>query len=207
MAASKITALASYTTPIPTDVIPVVDVTNGVTKKIQLSAIGVELKNTSTTSQGAGFAADTYLTGSNITLPTGGPVVGTTYKLTFDVTKTAAGTATPIIQVRIGTLGTTGDASILTFTFGAGTAAIDTGIFEIIATFRTVGSGTSAVLQGITRLVNNLTTTGISNAKKSVSTTSSGFNSTTAGLIIGVSYNGGTSASHTVQLVRAELML
>lgn len=207
MAAAKITALAAYTTPIPTDVMAVVDVTNGVTKKIQLSALGVELKNSSTASQGAGFAADTYLVGSNITLPTGGVIVGTTYKLTFDVTKTNVGTATPIIIVRIGTLGTTGDAAICTFTFGAGTAAADTGLFELICTFRSVGSGTSAVLQGISRLTSNLTTTGISNAKKSVSNTSSGFNSTTAGIIIGASYNGGASASHTVQLVRAELML
>ena len=207
MAAAKITALASYSTPIPTDVMAIVDVTNGVTKKIQMSALGVELKNASTTSQGAGFASDTYLTGSNITLPTGGAIVGTTYKLTFDVTKTAAGVATPVIIVRIGTLGTTGDAAICTFTFGAGTAAIDVGIFEVICTFRTVGSGTSAVLQGISRLTSNLTTTGLSNAKKSVSVTSSGFNSTTAGLIVGASFNGGASASMTIQLVRAELVL
>lgn len=124
----------------------------------------------------------------------------------FDVTKTAAGTATPIITIRTGTLGTTSDTARCAFTFGSGTAVVDTGIFEVICTFRTVGSGTTAVIQGISKLVSNLTTTGISNAKKAVVVTSSGFDSTTASLGIGASYNGGTSASHTVQLVRAELV-
>ena len=146
------------------------------------------------------------MTGSNISVPSGCPDVGTTYRLIFDVVKTAAGTATPIINVRFGTNGTTADAAILTFTFGAGTAAADTGRFEVLALFRTVGSGTSAVLVGNATLVSNLTTTGLSNAVKAKQVTSSGFDSTTSNAIIGASYNGGTSASHTVQLVRAELI-
>lgn len=170
---------------------------------------GLEMKpvktNASTSSQTSTFATDTYLAGSFITFPFA-PRVGTTYKLWFDVTKTAAGTATPIITVRMGTAGTTADTSRVAFTFGAGTAVADTGIFEVIVTFRSVGSGTSAVAQGIAQLTSNLTTTGLSNAVKARATTSSGFDSTTANLGIGVSYNGGTSASHTVNLVRAELI-
>ena len=150
-----------------------------------------------------GFNANTYLTGSKIILP-GAPVVGTTYKLTFDVTKTAAGTATPIIYIRVGTAGTISDAAVATLTFGAGTTAVDSGVFEVICSFRT--AGTSAVMQCISRLTSNLTTTGLSNAKKAIIATSSSFNSTTAGLCIGASYNGGTSAAHTIQLVRAELI-
>ena len=153
----------------------------------------------------SGFSTDTYLTGSFVTFPVA-PKVGTTYKLIFDVTKTAAGTSTPIITIRTGTLGTVSDTARCTFTFGAGTAAVDVGIFEVICTFRTVGSGTTAVIQGISRLVSNLTTTGLSKGQKAVVTTSSGFDSTTSGLGIGASYNGGTSASHTIQLVRAELV-
>ena len=153
----------------------------------------------------SGFSTDTYLTGSFILFPNA-PKVGTTYRLIFDVTKTAAGTATPIITIRTGTLGTTSDTSRCAFTFGAGTAIADTGIFEVICTFRTVGASTAAVIQGISRLTSNLTTTGLSNAKKAVVVTSTGFDSTTANLGIGASYNGGTSASHAVQLVRAELV-
>lgn len=165
------------------------------------------LANASTAQQGAGFASDTYLTGSSIAIPSGYPIVGSTYKLRFGVTKTAAGTAAPVLTVRIGTAGTTADAAILTFTFGAGTGVADTGFIEVEAAFRTVGSGTSAVLAGLCRLTSNLTTTGLSNAVKALQVVSSGFNSTTANAIIGASWNGGTSASHTVQLVRSELIL
>jgi len=165
----------------------------------------VGYKNQSVAQQ-TGFSTATYLTGSFIVFPYP-PKVGTTYKLTFDVTKTAAGTATPIIQVRLGTAGTVSDSSRVPFTFGAGTAAIDSGLFEVICTFRTVGSGTSAVLQGVSRLTSNLTTTGISNAVKAVQFTSSGFDSTVAGLGIGASYNAGASAAHTIELVRAELIV
>jgi hypothetical protein len=154
---------------------------------------------------GAG-ASDTYLTGSNIPIPSGYPVVRTKYRCRFDVTKTAAGTATPIVTVRIGTAGTTADAAICQATFGAGTLAIDTAIILIEASFRTVGSGTSAVLVASFSATTNLTTTGWSNAVKAVVRVSSGFNSTTANLIIGTSYNGGTSAVHTVEQVVSELI-
>lgn len=159
----------------------------------------------SLTSQ-TGFAADTYLAGSYLLFPSGGPTVGMLYEMTFDVVKTAAGTATPIITVRVGTGGSTADTARLTFTFGAGTAAIDKGEFKVHALFRTVGSGTAAVLQGRSRLVSDLTTTGLSNAVKALQVTSAGFDSTTANSGIGVSYNGGASAAHTVQLVECSLI-
>lgn len=168
-------------------------------------AASLALRAYSTAQQGAGFATDTYLTGSFLLFPIA-PVVGTRYRMTFDVVKTAAGTATPIITVRVGTAGTTSDTARLTFTFGAGTAAADTGVFIVDALFRAVGSGTSAVLQGQARLVSNLATTGLSNAVKALQVTSGGFDSTVASSGIGCSYNGGTSASHTVQLVQAELI-
>lgn len=161
--------------------------------------------NQSVASQ-TGFAADTYLNGSFIKFPSV-PIVGTTYKLRFDVTKTNAGTATPIINIRIGTAGTTADTSVVAFTFGAGTAAVDMGVFDVTITFRTVGSGTSAVVQGIAFIQNSLASTGITNATKCRIGTSSGFNSTTSSLGIGASYNGGASAAHTIQLVRAELII
>lgn len=206
MTDTKISALTAYTTPIAADVLPVVDTTNGLTKKISMSTMHQIYTNQSVSAQGAGFASDTYLTGSRIVFP-GAPLVGTTYEAYFDVTKTGAGIATPIIIVRVGTAGTTADTARLTFTFGAGTAAVDVAQVQIICTFRTVGSGTTAVLQGIAAATTNLTTTGWSNAKKAVVVTSAGFDSTTASLGIGMSYNGGTSASHTIQLVRSKLTL
>lgn len=158
--------------------------------------------NKSLAAQGAGFAADTYLTGSNV--PLGTAVIGTTYILWFDVVKTAAGVATPIITIRVGTAGTTADTARCTLTFGAGTAAIDTGVFEVHATFRSIGSGTSAVLQGSGGVDCGTGIVGSANAK-GAQNTSSGFDSTVANSIIGVSFNGGTSFAGTVQLVNAEI--
>ncbi len=158
--------------------------------------------NSSTAAQGAGFASDTYLTGSFILFPTA-PKVGTKFKLKFDVSKTAAGTATPIITVRLGTAGSTADTARNTFTFSAGTAATDVGTFEVDCVFRAVGA--SAVLQGRCALTSQATT-GISSLLKTQQSTSGSFDSTTAGLGIGVSVNGGASAAWTVQLVDAELV-
>lgn len=155
----------------------------------------------------AAGSTDTYLTGSNLAIPSGFPIVGSEYRCVFDVTKTNAGLVAPVITLRIGTAGTTADAAVLTFTMGAGTGAVDTGIFEIRARFRTVGAGTSAVLVGLLRLTSNLTTTGISNAVKARVVVSAGFNSTTANLIIGCSYNAGSAAVHTVEQVNSELIL
>jgi hypothetical protein len=165
----------------------------------------VVLFNGSTSTPAAGFATDTYLAGSAITMPTGAPKIGTIYRLRFAVSKTAAGTATPIISLRFGTAGTTADTAICAFTFSAGTAATDAGWFEVWGQFRAVGSGTTAVVQGSCQLTSQATT-GISSLIKNVQTTSAGFNSTTANSIMGVSVNGGTAAVWTVTLVAAELV-
>lgn len=162
--------------------------------------------NQSVAAQGAGFATDTYLTGSSIAIPANSLKIGTRYHLIFNVSKTAAGLATPVLSVRFGTAGSTADTARLTFTFLAGTAVADIGTFEIFATFRTVGSGTSAVIQGTGRVEHSLSTTGLQNLPTKVLTvTSGGFDSTVASSIIGVSVNGGASAAWTVQQVQAEL--
>src|SRR5258706_4626752 len=98
-----------------------------------------DVTNASTTTVSAGYAADTYLAGSSLSIPTGLVRVGSIYHCIFDMVKTGAGTATPIITLRFGTAGTTGDTARLTFTFAVGTGVIDTGIFEIWAHFRVSG--------------------------------------------------------------------
>jgi len=163
----------------------------------------------STSTVSAGYAADTYLAGSAIAMPTGGFTVGARYGCWFDMVKTAAGTAAFTVTVRIGTAGTTSDASILSFAFGAGTAAADTGTFEVVCHFRTVGSGTNAVLVGTcwcshALAVTGLISTGASGAGQ-ITSVSSGFDSTPAGSIIGVSVNGGASFSGTNTIVESEL--
>ena len=198
----KCTLLAGETLMYTGEVWVHYDINGGIYSAV---ATNPETYNTSTTSQGAGFSSDTYLTGSNVLLPSSRPKVGTLYRCRFHISKTAAGTATPIISLRYGTAATTSDTAICTFTFAAGTAAADVGWWEVVGLFRTVGSGTNAVVAGCTNLTSNLTTTGFSNAVKVVQNTSSGFDSTTANTYLGVSVNGGASASWTVQLVQTTL--
>ena len=129
--------------------------------------------------------------------------------LYFDVVKTAAGTAAFTAIIRMGTLGTTGDAAILTLAFATGTAVADTGRFEVVATFRTVGTGTSAVVQGFIACDHHLAATGLTTTGAAgdalILGTSAGFDSTTQ-TIIGISINGGTSFSGTNTQVQAELL-
>jgi hypothetical protein len=168
-----------------------------------------DMFNSSVTSQATFSTADLYVTNSNVVVAAGDFKAKGQYRCVFDMTK-SAGTGAIVISVRVGTLGTTGDPAILTFTFGAGTAIADTGTFEIIATWRTVGSGTSAVMQGVCRAQKNAaTTTGLWNNAGTdlviVAATSSGFASNTA-TNVGISFNGSTAFAGTSTLCQATLI-
>jgi hypothetical protein len=166
-----------------------------------------DIVNFSTANQ-TGFAADTYLTGSGIAIPGGLVKAGTMYRLVFDMVKTAAGIAAATVIVRFGTAGTTADTARLTFTWGAGTAAIDTGTFEVFVHFRNVGA--SAVAVGICRCTHALAATGLVSTGASgtgiLLVTSGAFDSTVANSIIGVSFNGGASFSGTNVVVQSQLI-
>ena len=159
-----------------------------------------------TAAQGPGFATDTLIAGSVIAIPSGALKAGTAYRLRCSLNKTAAGTATPIFQVRLGTNGTTADTSRTTLTFGAGTAAADDGVFELMVTFRSVGGGTSAVIVAHGVISHRLNTTGLTNGSYNAVTgnLSAGFDST-ADTFISVSLNAGTSAAWTISQAQAQL--
>ncbi len=149
-------------------------------------------------------AADTYLAGSGLVVPQHLLQAGATFKWRFSVTKTAAGVATPIWTVRVGTLGTIVDAARLTFTGPAQTAVIDVGFVEITAVLRNTGA--AGVLAGILMLTHNLAASGLANAQcLALQTTSAGFDTTAAGLIVGVSVNPGASGVWTHQVVISEM--
>lgn len=151
--------------------------------------------------------ADTYLPGSKITIAAGDVVVGSTYHAVINIVKTAAGTNSGPLTLRFGTLGTTSDASIAVL-MGAqtGTGVVDTGTIELWVTFTAVGA--SASVRYTVNLLHNNATAGLwttaSNVTNGTPAQSSTFNSTT-GTMIGLSYNGGTSAAHTVYVLRAQL--
>lgn len=181
------------------------DVASAATARANLG-ITREVYNASVASQGAGFATDTYVTGSSCAVPASSLQAKTIYHCIIQATKTSAGTATPIIILRFGTNGSTGDAALCTVTFTAGTGATDTGTFEVWATFATVGSGTSAAIIMASQRRHGASVTGFGNlVSEAKAVTSSGFDSTVANSIIGISLNGGASASWTVNLVQAEL--
>lgn len=163
-----------------------------------------KLYNFSTANQGAGFSSDTYCTGSDILIPSQGVRAGSIFTCELSFSKTAAGTAAAAINVRFGTAGTTADTSRGTFTFSAGTAATDQFRLRIRALFRSVGSGTSAVLASHCEAVSQ-PTTGFSSLLKGIWQVSSGFDSTVANSRIGVSVNGGASASWTLYQVISSL--
>lgn len=164
------------------------------------------LFNASTANQ-TGFAADTYVAGSNLTVPPALLRVGGTYYCSFDMVKTAAGTAATTVIIRFGTAGTTADTARLTFTFGTGTAAIDTGVFEVWAHVRT--SGASGVMVGMCRCTHHLAATGLVSTGASgtgiILVTSGSFDMTVASSIIGISFNGGGSYVGTNTVVQSRL--
>lgn len=151
-------------------------------------------------------AADTYLTGSALAVPTEGLKAGTKLRWRFVMTKTGAGVAAPIWSVRVGTAGTTADTAQLVFTSSAQTAAIDTGEVVIEAVLRNTGA--AGVLAGGLHLLHNLDITGFSvDTTPVLQVTSAGFTTTTANLIIGVSVNPGAAGVFTHQIVEGELWL
>src|SRR4051794_20356603 len=101
-----------------------------------ITAIGADIKSlrnrnydahAASTAAQTGFATDTYLAGSAVTIPVGKIQVGTKYRCKFNVVKTAAGVAAPVISIRLGTAGTTADTARATLTYAAQTGVVDEG--------------------------------------------------------------------------------
>lgn len=163
------------------------------------------LAASSVTTVSAGYAADTYLAGSAVTVAAGDFKAQGQYHCVFDMNKTGAGVVASVVTVRVGTAGTTADAAICTLTFGTQTATVDVGNYEIWVTFRTVGSGTSAVFNAVGELRHKGGTVGLSTIPLDwAQNLSAGFATNTA-TKIGVSFNGGASFSGTSTLAQATL--
>jgi hypothetical protein len=180
----------------------------GTSKKLSGSQVkawaGNVLRNQSTAAQSPAAGASTYLTNSNIAVPSGLLRIGTVFRWTLVFTKTAAGVAARSHVVRIGTAGTTGDAAIITLTSGTPTAAVDTGYQITTVTIRGPLSA-SCIAQGASMFTHQLSTTGLeANETQVLAVTSGTFNATTANLIVGLSVTTGASEALTYQQVIAE---
>lgn len=154
--------------------------------------------NYATTAQ-AISATTAYVAGSAIT-----PTVlriGTAFHWRLIATKTAAGsTVGCAVIVKVGTAGTTADDSTLTFTLGTPTAAVDAAYFDVIAQVRSVGS--AGVLSGGLSMTHNLAATGFSTLPTEVlQATSSAFDTTVAGLIVGLAITTTTASVWSIENV------
>lgn len=213
MTGTKVSALTAVTTPAGTDEIPVNQ--GGTTKKMTLAQVNAytePIAGGSTAAQNNGFASDTYLAGSmkpfdpaRLQAASG---ACSFYRLRFEVVKTAAGTATAVMVFRVGTAGSTADTTRLTFTFpSAQTAAVDNMVCELMVNFRAIGA--SCVMAGTLSLIRSNTTTGFLSTSATpltlIKVTSSSFD-ITAQSKMGLSINGGTSASWTISTVQSELL-
>jgi hypothetical protein len=179
----------------------------GVVKSISTFA-GMVISNAALSAV-TGFAADTYLAGSALALPTGLVRAGTKFKWIFDAVKTAAGTAAVTIIIRWGTGGVIGDTARVTFTFSIQTAAVDRAIFEVWATLNSYGA--TGVMAGVAKLHHQLAVTGFNTVQpaglQTLYVASAGFDMTVANSIVGLSFNGGTSDVVTISLVHAEAFM
>ena len=162
--------------------------------------------NASTAAQGAGFAADTYVTDSDILIPSFSMQAKTLFRWVISASKTAAGVAAPVYTFRIGAARTTADTSRLVITGPAQTAAADVGVITLHLVCRNVGA--AGVLQGTLSINHNGAGAGFANNDASaVEATSAGFDnqaSAIAGQFIGLSINGGASAAWTITQTRVE---
>ncbi len=170
--------------------------------RIALPTSNPALYNVSVADQGPGFAADTYVTGSNLLI--GGRIkVGTIIRWNIHATKTAAGIATPIWIVRFGTAGAIADTARCTLTGPAQTGAVDNGFFELEAYF-SIYSASAIVRSKVGIMHSAASAAGFGECVANA--TSAAFDATVAGLQVGLSVNGGASAAWTIQGVTAEVM-
>lgn len=146
-------------------------------------------------------AADTYVTGSGLLIPSWGMEAGQVYRWDLTATKTAAGVAAAIYNVRVGAAGAIGDTARLVLTATtAQTAAISSGIISIFVVVRNVAAG-GVIAGGVGVQSNN------AGLGSGISGVSAGFDNTAlAGQFIGLSINNGAAGAWTVEAVYSELV-
>lgn len=175
MASQRITDLTNYASPLSTDVLPIADVTNGVTKKVSItnliSPLGIAnanlpngLTNVNTARQSQLTVSTTayYITSSNLALPASlktGMIVGSRYTWRVHLDKTAAGTGTFQIIIYRGTNGSTADTADLTQTLGTQTAVVDNLVLDVSVVVATTGA-TGSYFWSICALQRAATATG-----------------------------------------------
>lgn len=160
---------------------------------------GALLSTNHLTSQLTGFSSDTYVTGSNITIPSFGMQVGQLYCWEIGIEKSAAGTAAIVCTVRTGSLATTGDTSRAALTQTVAQAATASANVMFVRAFVRTVSATGVIVASMGQ-----TGTQLGDGDRIVSSTFD--NSAMGGLYIGLSLNGGAAASYTIDYAKGWLI-
>lgn len=112
-----------------------------------------------TADQSLSAAATAYITGSSIAQGGKSLRVGSTFTWDLVAVKTGAGTTTgSTFDVRVGTAGTTGDASRVSISHGTPTAVADVAIYRARAVVRSIGA--SGSVHFMAWFIHHLQTTG-----------------------------------------------
>lgn len=161
--------------------------------------------NFSSAQQVLAAATLTYITGSALAITSGKMQIGTCFRWSFDITKTAAGTASSTYAIVVGTAGTTADTARVSFTKPAGTAAADVARVTINAVCRGPLSA-SGIMVGNFQLVKNAAEAAghCTTPSVNLTTVSGAFDVTTASLIVGLVVTTGASDAITIEYVQAE---
>lgn len=168
------------------------------------SPAGVIVRNTSVAAQTPAATTRTQIVGSLLAVPQGGLKVGTVIKYKFNMTKTAAGTATSTFDLSVGTTGTVSDTARVSFTKPAGTAAADEADVEVTFTVRSVSA--TGVIVGTFNLGHGLENTGHAVIPfVSLKTVSSGFDNRGEGLYVALNITSGASDAITIDQVESTL--
>ena len=160
-------------------------------------------RSVSTTAQSVGASVTAaVLAGSS--LSAAALQVGTVFRWTVALTKTAAATASMTFDVRVGTVGDGSDTSRATLATGTQSAVVDSGTLTVLLTVRGPISA-SCITSGSMSLVHNLAATGFGpTADINGCTDSSAFDITPAGTNIYLSLTTGASHAITICQVFAE---
>lgn len=167
--------------------------------------------NASVAADATGFAVETWVTGSDLKIPSFSMQTKSCFTWRISASKTALGTATPIYNILTGSNRSTADTKRLTLTGPAQTAIADIGTLIIMVTTRIVSS--VGTIQGTAwwehrGTAANTTTSGTGFANDTtghVEGTSGTFDNTAlGGLYISLSMNGGAAAAWTLTQVQAE---
>jgi len=142
--------------------------------------------------------AETYVTDSGLLVPSFGLQTRTLVRWMLSLSKTAAGVAAPVWNIKLGTLGTTADATRWTHTGVIQTAVAETGFYILTATIRNAGA--AATIAGTLTCVRTGGTaaTGLASVPVAQVTSAAFDSSFVAGQIIGLSINAGAASAWTV---------